>query len=60
MQHVRGFQADLIAFRGGVGIGQIAFAVPVNLHAIRQEWVQTEDVGLAAADDLAVAVTPQQ
>ena len=61
VQHVRGLQLDRIALRGGIGVDQRAcFAVPVNLHSVREQRIQTGDVVLARADDLAVGIAPQQ
>ena len=42
-----------------IGIGQRARAVPVNLHAIRQQRIQTENLVSSAADDLTVGIAPQ-
>ena len=60
MQHILGVQLHSAALRGGVSVGQPAAGIPVHLHAIRQQRVQAQDAGLAAADDLAVGVAPQE
>ena len=60
VQHVFRAQLHRLSAVRRVGIGQRARAVPVYLHAIRQQRIQTEDLAPAAANDLAVGVAPQQ
>ena len=56
MQHLAWVKCPRLAVAGGVGIGQVALAVPVHLHVIRQQRIQAVDLRAACADDLAVAV----
>ena len=61
VQHIRGLQRDRIALRGRVGVDKRAcLAIPVHLHAVREQRVQAGNVVLARADDLAVGIAPQQ
>ena len=60
MQHLAWVKRPRLAVAGGVGIGQIALAVPVHLHVIRQQRIQAVDLRAACADDLTVAVPIKQ
>ena len=60
MQYLAWVKRPRFAVAGGVGIGQIALAVPVHLHVIRQQRIQAVDLRAACADDLAVAVPIEQ
>ena len=60
MQHLAWIKRPGLAVAGGVGIGQVALAVPVHLHVIRQQRIQAVDLRAACADDLAVAVPIEQ
>ena len=60
MQHLAWIKRPRLAVAGGVGIGQVALAVPVHLHVIRQQRIQAVDLRAACADDLAVAVPIEQ
>ena len=60
VQHVLRLELDGLAFRGGVGICENPFAVPVHRHVIRQKRIQPNDAVAPGTDDLAVAVAPQK
>ena len=59
VQNVRGIETHHAAFAGGVGVGQLAPAVAVDLHMVRKQWVQAGDTIAPGADDLAIGVSPQ-
>ena len=60
MQHLSGIKCPGLTIAGGVGVGQVALAVPIHLHVIRQQRVQAVDLGASRADDLAVAIPVEQ
>ena len=60
MQHLAWVKRPRFIVAGGVGVGQVTFAVPVHLHVIRQQRIQAVDLRAACADDLAVAVPIEQ
>ena len=59
VQHIFRLELNGLAFRGGVGVCENPFAVPVHRHVIRQERIQPDDAVAPGTDDLAVAVAPQ-
>ena len=60
MQHLAWVKRPRFTVAGGIGVGQVALAVPVHLHVIRQQRIQAVDLRAACADDLAVAVPIEQ
>ena len=60
VQHIFRLELDGLAFRGGVGVCENPFTVPVHRHVIRQERIQPDDAVAPGTDDLAVAVAPQK
>ena len=60
MQHLAWIKRPRFTVAGGVGVSQVALAVPVHLHVIRQQRIQAVDLRAACADDLAVAVPIEQ
>ena len=60
VQHILRLELDGLAFRGGVGVCENPFTVPVHRHVIRQERIQPDDAVAPGTDDLAVAVAPQK
>ena len=49
-----------LAVAGGIGVRQVALAVPIHIHVIREQRIQADHRVLSAADDLAVAVSVEK
>ena len=60
VQNVRGVEAHHAAFAGGVGVGQLAPAVAVDLHVVGQQRIQTDNAIAPSADNLGIGISPQE
>ena len=61
VEHILRAQPHRFTLGGGIRIGQLPRAViPIHLHVVRQQRVQSDDLPASAANDLTVRVAPQQ